>query len=575
VKAVLEKFLESTHDAIIAIDTDCKIILFNKSAERLTKKDASKVIGQDIRDVIVNTRLPLILETGVNELNRKQPLDDINIITNRMIIRDDNGNTVSAIAVFRDISEYVELAEEITNLKDMKVMLEAIFDSTEDAISVVDEKGQGMMINPAYTRLTGFTSKDIIGKVCTMDLSEGESVHLEVLRERKAVKNVRMRVGPMKKDVIVDGAPIIVNGVLKGSVAAIHDITEISKLNIELDRAKRIIRNLEAKYTFEDIIGESEIFNSVIEKAKLAASTPATVIIRGESGTGKELFAHAIHNQSERKNAQFIRVNCGAISENILESELFGYEEGSFTGALKGGKAGYFEMADGGTIFLDEIGEIALSTQVKLLRVLQEKEVLRVGSSKPVPIDVRIISATNADLENAIKENKFRKDLYYRLNVFPIKIPSLKNHKDDIHLLVDHLIKKFNQEYGKNVIGISDDALELIHRYDWPGNVRELENFIGRAIINMGVKGGYIDVAHLPKLIVEDTVIVEKSGLVINKLLEESDVAVLDKKIQEFEKSYLEMVLAKNNGNRTKTAKVLDISIRNLYYKMKKYNIKD
>lgn len=569
----MEKFLESTHDAIIAIDTDCKIILFNKSAAKLTNKDSKRVMGLDIRDVIENTRLPYVLETGINELNRKQPLGDINIITNRMIIRDDFGKIVSAIAVFRDISEYVELAEEITNLKDMKVMLEAIFDSTEDAISVVDENGKGMMINPAYTRITGFTSKDIIGKVCTMDLSEGESVHLRVLEEKKAVKNVRMKVGPLKKDVIVDGAPIIVNGILKGSVAAIHDITEINKLNSELDRAKRIIRNLEAKYTFEDIIGESELFLSVVDKAKLAASTPATVIIRGESGTGKELFAHAIHNLSNRKNNQFIRVNCGAISENILESELFGYEEGSFTGALKGGKAGYFEMADGGTIFLDEIGEIKQSTQVKLLRVLQEKEILRVGSSKPIPVDVRIISATNLNLEDAIKENRFRKDLYYRLNVFPIKIPPLREHKKDIKIMVDHLIKKFNQEYGKNVNGISEEALGIVESYDWPGNVRELENFIGRAIISMGNTSGFIELIHLPKLINEEIKDSDRSNFIINNLIVEDDIVSLEEKAKEFEKSYIESVLKRNKGNRTKTAKTLDISIRNLYYKMKKYNI--
>jgi len=211
-------------------------------------------------------------------------------------------------------------------------------------------------------------------------------------------------------------------------------------------QAKQIIRNLEAKYTFDDIVGSSEILLNAVEKAKIAAETPATVIIRGESGTGKELFAHAIHNASNRRYAQFVRVNCAAISENLLESELFGYEEGAFTGASKGGKVGLFEKANGGTIFLDEIGELSLNTQAKLLRVLQEKEILRVGSNKPKAIDVRIISATNVDLENAILEKKFRQDLYYRLNVVPIDIPPLRKHKSDIPDMVKHLINKYNQE---------------------------------------------------------------------------------------------------------------------------------
>ncbi len=234
------------------------------------------------------------------------------------------------------------------------------------------------------------------------------------------------RVGPNRKEVMTEAAPIIVDGELRGSVAVIHDLTEINKLVSELDQAKQIIRNLEAKYTFDDIIGKSELMEATIAKARLAAETPATIILRGESGTGKELFAHAIHNASERKFNQFVRVNCAAISENILESELFGYEEGAFTGASKGGKIGLFEQADGGTIFLDEIGEISLTMQAKLLRVLQEKEIVRVGGTKPVNVDVRVISATNVDLEKAVFDGGFRKDLYYRLNVFQYKSPPLE-----------------------------------------------------------------------------------------------------------------------------------------------------
>lgn len=573
-KKEIEIILNSTHDAMIAVDGKGIITLFNKAAEKLTKLKAEGVIGRYVADVIETTRLPYILKTGKSELNRKQPLGDINIITNRMPVKDEKGNIIGAVAVFRDITEILELAEEITNLKEMQSMFRAIFNSTQDAISVVDQNGIGVLVNPAYTRLTGLAVKDVVGKYCTVDIAEGESIHLKVLRTKESVKGARLRVGPNKKVVIVDAAPIIVRGELNGSVAVIHDITEIKRLTAELDHAKQIIRKLEAKYTFEDIVGSHEKLVNAIEKAKIAAQTPATVILRGESGTGKELFAHAIHNASNRKYSQFVRVNCAAISENILESELFGYEEGAFTGAVKGGKVGLFERAHGGTIFLDEIGEIKMSTQAKLLRVLQEKEIVRVGGTKPISIDVRVIAATNLDLEKAVKEGKFREDLYYRLNVIPIKIPPLREHKKDIEQLAMHFIRKFNQEYGRYVSGISKEALQDLMEYEWPGNVRELENFIGRALINMKFNETVIKSHHLPKLI-EDDINDEKPNNIIIKRDKENEKCSLAEVVEMAEKEYIKKILEKNNYNKTQTAKDLKISIRSLYYKIEKYNIEE
>lgn len=570
-KKEIEIILNSTHDAMIAVDSKGIITLYNKAAERLTKHDVDDVIGKHITDVVETTRLPYILKTGESELNRKQPLGDINIVTNRMPVRDENGKIIGAVAVFRDITEIVDLAEEITDLKEMKIMFEAIFNSTQDAISVVDQNGIGVLVNPAYTRLTGLSKEDMIGKHCSVDISEGESIHLKVLKSKAPIKGARIKVGPKRKDVIIDAAPMLVGGELRGSVGVIHDLTEIKRLTSELDEAKKIIRNLEAKYTFDDIIGSHEKLVNAIEKAKIAAVTPATVILRGESGTGKELFAHAIHNASNRRYGQFVRVNCAAISEGILESELFGYEAGAFTGALKEGKKGLFEMAHGGTIFLDEIGEIKMSTQAKLLRVLQEKEVVRVGGTKPVTIDVRILAATNVDLEQAVKQGRFREDLYYRLNVIPIRIPSLKEHKRDIYELTRHFIRKYNQEYGRYVTDISKEALEILMEIDWPGNVRELENHIGRAIINMKFNETIIKSYHLPqnieknrkKPISNDFDIIEK----------EKDTFSLEEVVQKVEKEYIDRILKKNKYNKTKTAKEMKVSIRNLYYKIKKYGL--
>ena len=566
----IQKILDSTHDAMIAVDIEGVITVFNKSAERLTGKRSEDVLGKPVELVIENTRLPIILKTGKSELNQQQPLNKTTIITNRMPVLDDEGQIVGAIAVFRDISELMDLAEKITNLSEIRETLEATINATQDAISVVDENGIGTLINPAYTRMTGYTEKDVIGKDCTFDLAEGESVHLEVLKSGKPVKGKRLKVGLNKKDVVAEAAPIIVKGVLKGSVAIIHDLTEINAIYERLDQAKQIIRNLEAKYTFEDIIGTSEILLNAIEKAKIAAETPATVIIRGESGTGKELFAHAIHNASSRRYAQFVRVNCAAISENLLESELFGYEEGAFTGAAKGGKIGLFEKANGGTIFLDEIGELSLNTQAKLLRVLQEKEILRVGSNKPKAIDVRIISATNVDLEKAIVEKKFRQDLYYRLNVVPIDIPALRKHKSDIPALVKHLINKFNQEYGRNVSDISTAALEKIMSYEWVGNVRELENFVGRAMINIKMHEHLITIKHLPSLLGAT-----QDQNMDDKILIRIEDQNLDHNVKQFEKAFIMEVLESNQNSRELTAKLLGISLRTLYYKLKQLGIED
>ncbi len=566
----IEMILNATHDAMIAINRDSVVTIFNKSAGKLTNLIPSAVIGLPIKEVIPSTRLPEVMASGVPELNRHQPLGDISIITNRMPIYDEEGKIVGAIAIFRDITEVKEMAEELTDVKEVRAMLQAIFNATSDAISVVDSEGKGIMINPAYTRLTGYTQKDIIGKVATVDLAEGESVHLRVLETKKEIRRVRLKVGPNKRDVVVDASPIIDNDQLLGSVGVIHDLTEFNQLIGELDKAKKIIRNLEAKYTFEDIIGRHSGLITAIEKARVAAVTPATVILRGESGTGKELFAHAIHNASNRKNKQFVRVNCAAIHSNILESELFGYEEGAFTGARKGGRIGLFEQADGGTLFLDEIGEVNINTQAKLLRVLQEKEIMRVGSNEPIPVNVRIISATNRDLEKEVSEGKFRKDLYYRLNVVPIKIPPLREHKRDIPELVKYLINKYNQEYGRSVEEISKGAIEIIKEYNWPGNVRELENYIGRAMINMEMTEQLLEEHHLPaiKSLQEKA---EPSPMERKRALKEK-AKPLSEVMAQAEKDYILALLERNNGNRDKTAQDLRISIRSLYYKLNKYN---
>lgn len=456
--------------------------------------------------------------------------------------------------------------------EDASSLLEAIVNSTDDAISVVDENGYGILINPAYTRITGLTEQDVLNKPCTVDIAEGDSMHMKVLDTKKAVRGVSMKVGPNKRPVIVNVAPILMNNEIKGSVGIIQDISEIRKLTEELENAKSLIRLMTAKYTFEDIIGEGELINAAIVQAKHAANTPATVLLRGESGTGKELFAHALHNASNRSGGPIVRVNCAAIAESLQESELFGYEGGAFTGAAKGGKKGYFEEADGGTIFLDEIGDVNPSVQAKLLRVLQEKEIVRVGGNKAIPINVRVIAATNANLEQRIAEGRFREDLYYRLNVFPLFVPPLRGRKEDIPALTAHFCKKLGREFGRKAAEISPEVIDRFMNYDWPGNIRELENVIGRTIINMNYNEKVILPQYVPplgnsrlKAISNLTGSDENTQISFDGTLEEIMDAV--------EKNVIQKTLEKTKGNKTMTAKFLGIAIRSLYYKMEKYKL--
>lgn len=557
----------SSHDGMIVVDEYGYITDMNQSAAELLEVDKDKVIGKHILTVLPSSGLPRVLETRQTEFHQEVELaNGKKLITTRIPIIDDNGKLFGALAVFKDITELVALAEEITDLKEVRMMLEAIIYSSEEAISVVDENGNGILINPAYTRLTGLTEEDVIGKPATADIAEGESMHMQVLKTRRPVRGARMKVGPKNRDVIVNVAPIIVDGVLKGSVGVIHDVSEIQRLTAELNRARQIIRTLEAKYSFADIVGESEEMKVAIEQAKLAAKTPATILLRGESGTGKELFAHAIHNASDRKYNKFIRVNCAAIPETLLESELFGYEEGAFSGARRGGKRGLFEEANNGSIFLDEIGELSASTQAKLLRVLQEREIVRVGGTKPIPINVRVIAATNVNLEKAIAEGAFREDLYYRLNRMPIYIPPLRARKEDIPALCRHLIQKLNQDYGRNVEGVTDEAMAKLLAYDWPGNVRELENVLGRAMIFMKFHEVMIDATHLPPL-------ASPSSVPAHRVETEEEIRPLEEMVSRYEASLIEQALRRHRGNKTAAARALGISVRNLYYKLEKYGL--
>jgi sigma-54 dependent transcriptional regulator, acetoin dehydrogenase operon transcriptional activator AcoR len=331
----------------------------------------------------------------------------------------------------------------------------------------------------------------------------------------------------------------------------------------ELSRMMKIINKYagyNTRYTFNDMVGESAKTKLLINYCKTIAKNPSTILITGESGTGKEIVAQSIHNASQRHDAAFVAVNCGAVSQSLIESELFGYVEGAFTGAMKGGRPGKFELADNGTLFLDEIGEMPLDMQVKLLRTIQEKAVTRVGSDKPIPVNVRILAATNKILEQEVKKGRFRLDLYYRLNVFEVAVAPLRDRKDDIMPLVKYFLKKKAARFEKPIPELSPALIDEMMKYDWPGNVRELENLIERAVI----LNGDIDPHNF----------IQHSSGELSKLEANAPSLELQSwKLEEIEKKVMIDALGHFNQNMTKVAKELGISRNTLYLKIKKYNI--
>lgn len=367
---------------------------------------------------------------------------------------------------------------------------------------------------------------------------------------------------------------ILANLVVKAMTSKLNVDPALFQNNIE-ESENKIVKKVQLIEPTEDdffcgMIGRSKAMKKIFERIKKVAASNSTVLIGGPSGTGKELVAKAIHELSPRVNKNIVNVNCGAIPSELLESELFGHEKGSFTGAIST-RMGRFEVASGGTIFLDEIGDMPLLLQVKLLRVLQNREIERVGSTKPISVDVRIVTATHRDLEKSVMDGNFREDLYYRLNVIPIKIPALKDRKEDIPLLISYFLSRFVSADGRNAITFDNEVLEILLGYDWPGNVRELENLIERLVILRG--GSNIRVEDLPPKIVslsnrkidisEEIMSLPEDGLDLRKLL------------NDLEESLIKQALQKTNGNKNQASKLLALNRTTLIEKMKKRNILD
>ncbi len=378
------------------------------------------------------------------------------------------------------------------------------------------------------------------------------------------------------RKVIVNNYPIRVGEKIIGAVGKMifHNLNAFLALKHKIGELENTVRryeleireNYRARYSFEDVVGRSTKLRHAIDAARRLAASSSPILLTGESGTGKEIFAHAIHRASSRRDHSFIRVNCASIPSELFESELFGYKAGAFTGALKSGKAGKFELAHRGTIFLDEVGELPLALQAKLLRVLQEKEIEPLGASSPKAIDFRVIAATNRDLEERVREGYFRRDLYYRLNVISIQLPPLREIREDIPILVRHFLTKLRGRMTSQASEIAPEVMERLLSYDWPGNVRELENIMERALALS--QGDTIRLEHLPESIGKPR---EVSKLGLREGRREDDSLPLA--AFNAEKEQLFEALRRTGGNRTEAAALLNIHRTTLYFRLKKHGI--
>ncbi|MBE3587680.1 MAG: sigma-54-dependent transcriptional regulator [Thermoanaerobacteraceae bacterium] len=554
----------SVHNIVIAVDHQGRVIVFNPTAERVFNCRAERAMGRLISEVIPGTGLLKVLKTGKPHIGRKFVRGNTLYVVNRTpIIR--NNAIVGAIGVAQEISELQYLAAELEEAREVNGILESIFNSSRDGYIATNNRGEIIMLNQTMADFLETTPDDAIGRQVTEVVPATEPDLIPRAGKLQQGKVIRLR----GRETLVIHYPIHKQGQVVGAVSKVifQDMEQLvatagqwHSLRHNPDRAEQD-RFAGARYTLDNLIGTSPAMVQLKETIRRVAQGPSTVLLHGESGTGKELVAHALHTSSPRRRGPFVKVNCAAVPENLLESELFGYQEGAFTGARKGGQVGKFEQAHGGTIFLDEIGDMPLPMQAKLLRVLQEREIERLGDSRPRLLDVRVVAATNRELEELIRQGRFREDLYYRLNVVSLYLPPLRERKGDLWDLVRHFIHKFNAGFGLKIRDLSADAWKIMQSYHWPGNVRELENVIERAF-NL-VEDDIIEIKHLPPYLQK----------LDQKALKNRQQRTLPVLLEEVEKEALMEALTAAGGNKMQAARILGISRAWLYKKMKQYGI--
>lgn len=562
-KTILRAILSSLCVGIVIIDCQEKVVEINPFAEKLFNINRDKAIGKRFSTVVPGSPLADVLETrkeigpmfecrsGKYLLSHHYPL----LVSSKL---------KGAFSTYLDVTEQEQTKMRLQDALQKEKELEAILEYSHDGLWIMDGAGITLRVSKSWQNFSGIDREEVIGRSVYEIVAEGyytDSAAIHVIEQRKPATIIyKTKTG---KKALVTATPVFgEDGNIWRIISNVRDITELDQYRRELEESHKINLRFREELKFlrqqhlesTGIIARSRAMHDILEVAAQTAGSDATILILGESGVGKDMVARFIHNTSNRKEGPFIRVNCSAIPETLIESELFGYEEGSFTGARKKGKPGMFELAQGGTLFLDEIGELPIQMQAKLLHVLQDHSIMRVGGVKPINVDVRIIAATNQDLKSMVEEGRFRKDLYYRLNVIPIHIPPLRERPDDIIPLLMYFLDKYNQKYQMNK-SFSSEALKLLVKYEWPGNVRELENIAERLILTCPTDS--IDKKDLPAFIKEKSA--EDKNAIPLKDFNFSQVGSLKQAKEEIEKSLLSWALARYGSTR-KVASALGVA---------------
>jgi PAS domain S-box-containing protein len=565
-----EAVINSTYFGIIAVDKKGYIIFANEAAKELLDYH-DEVVPHTIKmaDMAYDIWLGYkkIIETGKPQLNVPATYGGRTLVAQRTPIMC-NDKLVGVMGVFQEMKAYEKLSKDLFEVREYAEEIKAIIESSYDGIYVTDGDANTIWVNSAYEKITGIQASQVMGRNMRDLVREGfysESVSLKVLETRDSV-TIRQNL-KSGKEILVTGNPIYDEmGTIKMIVTNVRDMTDLVELNRRLETSlgltsayKEKLQELQRSATRgSDLIMVSESMLRIYDLVERVSKTDATVLLYGETGVGKDRIAEEIHDQSNRSESGiFVKINCGAIPETLLESELFGYEKGAFTGASKEGKTGLFEVANGGTLFLDEVESMSLVLQSKLLRVLQNFEITRVGGTVPKKVDVRLICASNQDLKILIEKKEFRADLYYRLNVVPIYIPPLRERRDDIPYLINLFVNQFNQKHGTDRI-LSREALSMLLQYSWPGNVREVSNVIERLIVV--TPDNVVFPHHLPLELCDGSRYESvNSGLTLKEHLEKVELSLIQSAV-------------KRHGSARKAAPYLGVDSSTITRKLKKMN---
>lgn len=573
---IFESIMESIYEGVVVIDNTERVVFFNKAAAQTIGVSQPTVRRRHVREIIPDLGLSEVLRAGQAPAVEKIVINNRTLVINRQPLRY-YSRIWGAVGIFLDVSALESITGEmesytrmVKQLNEIRQELELVIESSNDGLYITDGSGITLAVNRTFEEIAGVKASEVVGRHMQELVDEGyfsESVTLNVLSmtpPRAITKIQSLRNG---KYVISTGRPVFdENGAVYRVVTNIRDITHFRDFENRLAETRSQLEKYQAEATRlrsellkeEEAVARSEAMIHVLDMVKQVAPYPTTVLVTGESGVGKEVVAKLLHIHSGQQGGPFIKVNCGAIPESLIESELFGYDPGAFTGAAKKGKPGMLELADTGTLFLDEIGELALELQVKLLQVIQDQTVTRLGGVSSHPVNVRFIAASNRDLVDMVEQKLFREDLFYRLNVVKIDVPPLRERKDDIPALVLHFLNAFCGQYKLNK-ALSTEAMEFLRNYAWPGNVRELRNVVERLVVM--VTDPVILPKHLPQEIHPQ--LQGNQGLVtVSRLLPIKD-AVAELEVQLIGRAVNEC------GSVRKAAKALHVAHSTLLRKMK------